>query len=75
MLSRLIYLWKVSAKLAFMQQPNFSAIKLTCPNTATKVQTETWETPEQITVPNTLDKAAIADAEHLDYVADRKSVV
>ncbi|MEL6941594.1 MAG: methylmalonyl-CoA mutase family protein, partial [Bacteroidota bacterium] len=52
-----------------MQQPNFSAIKLTCPNTATKVQTETWETPEQITVPNTLDKAAIADAEHLDYVA------
>ncbi|MEN0045691.1 MAG: methylmalonyl-CoA mutase [Bacteroidota bacterium] len=51
-----------------MQQPNFSKIKLTRPST-TNTESEIWETPEHISVPNLIKKEAIADTEHLDYVA------
>ncbi|MEM8523014.1 MAG: methylmalonyl-CoA mutase [Bacteroidota bacterium] len=51
-----------------MQQPNFSKIKLTRPSTSIS-ENNIWETPEHIAVSNIIEKEAIADVEHLDYVA------
>jgi len=51
-----------------MQQPIFSKIKLTRPTTSAS-ETETWETPEQISVSNFIKEDTIADVKHLDYVA------